>query len=157
MRSNVVALLSGTLFGLGLAVSHMINPAKVLAFLDVAGHWDPSLALVMGSALVVMAPTWHWQRRRSNGPAGGISRNDLNHIDASLVIGAALFGVGWGLVGYCPGPAISALALLSPKPLIFVAAMIAGMAIHERRPGKKSNGVATTETGMKQGENPVGQ
>lgn len=131
MKSNVTALLSGTLFGLGLAISHMINPAKVLGFLDVAGHWDPSLALVMGSALLVMAPTWRWHRRSPNGPAGGNSRNDLNRIDASLVFGSALFGIGWGLVGYCPGPAISALALLSLKPLIFVTAMVAGMALFE--------------------------
>jgi len=137
MKNNVIALLSGTLFGLGLAISHMINPAKVLAFLDVAGHWDPSLALVMGSALVVMAPTWRWQRRRPNGPAGDNRRNDLSRIDAPLVIGAALFGIGWGLVGYCPGPAISALALLRLKPLIFVAAMIAGMAILETFPSRK--------------------
>jgi uncharacterized membrane protein YedE/YeeE len=131
LKSNVIALLSGTLFGLGLAISHMINPAKVLAFLDVAGHWDPSLALVMGSALAVMALAWHWKRRDSD-----IRRDDLNRIDAPLVIGAALFGTGWGLVGYCPGPAISALAILSLKPLIFVAAMIAGMAIFQVFPSR---------------------
>jgi len=138
MKTNVIALLSGTLFGLGLAISHMINPAKVLAFLDVAGHWDPSLALVMGSALAVMTLAWRWQRRQPAALTKDFRLKDLNHIDASLVTGAALFGIGWGLVGYCPGPAISALALLSMKPLIFVAAMIAGMAIFQVFPASKN-------------------
>lgn len=131
MKTNVFALLSGTLFGLGLSVSHMINPAKVLAFLDVAGHWDPSLALVMASALTVMALAWRWQRRQSAALSGDLRLKGLNNIDAPLVIGSMLFGTGWGLVGYCPGPAISSLALLSLKPLIFVAAMIVGMALFQ--------------------------
>ena len=111
MKTNVFALLSGTLFGLGLAISQMINPAKVLAFLDVAGHWDPSLALVMASALAVMALAWRWQRRQPAALSGDFRLQ--------------------GLVGYCPGPAIASLALLSLKPLIFVAAMIAGMALFQ--------------------------
>lgn len=129
MKTNVFALLSGTLFGLGLAISQMINPAKVLAFLDVAGHWDPSLALVMASALTVMALAWRWQRRQPAALSKDFRLKGLNNIDAPLVIGSMLFGIGWGLVGYCPGPAISSLALLSLKPFIFVAAMIAGMAL----------------------------
>ena len=136
MKTNIYALLSGTLFGLGLAISQMINPAKVLAFLDVAGHWDPSLALVMASALAVMALAWRWQRRQPAALSRDFRLQGLNHIDAPLVIGSMLFGTGWGLVGYCPGPAISSLALLSLKPLIFVAAMLAGMALFQVFPSR---------------------
>jgi len=125
-----VALASGVLFGAGLALSGMINPAKVLAFLDVAGNWDPSLALVMAAALAVMAPAWRLQQR---GPAAlPATPPAFNDIDAKLIGGATIFGVGWGLVGYCPGPAIASLALFSAKPLVFVAAMLAGMALHRR-------------------------
>ncbi len=130
MRRNLIALVSGTLFGLGLCVSQMINPAKVLAFLDVAGNWDPSLALVMGGALAVMAVAWRWQRGHHQvALAAEIRLTDLSHIDGRLVIGAVLFGIGWGLVGYCPGPALSALSLLSIKPVIFVVSMLAGMGV----------------------------
>jgi len=130
---QLIALSSGVLFGLGLAVSQMINPAKVLAFLDVAGAWDPSLAFVMASALAVMGIAWRLQGRglgRSATPA-----LSLDGVDGRLVIGATLFGVGWGAVGYCPGPAIASLALFSAKPLVFVLAMLAGMEIHRRWAG----------------------
>jgi len=151
MRRNLIALVSGTLFGLGLCVSQMINPAKVLAFLDVAGHWDPSLALVMGSALSVMALAWRWHR--SHHPvalSAEIRLADLGHIDAPLVIGAVLFGVGWGLVGYCPGPALSALSLFSLKPVIFVASMLVGMGLFrvlEMRPSASGRETATDTCG----------
>lgn len=132
----LIPLLSGVIFGLGLAVSQMINPAKVLAFLDVAGAWDPSLALVMVAALLVMGVAWRLERRRvaavrpqglSAQPAGGAQTAG---IDAPLTTGAVIFGVGWGLVGFCPGPALAALALFRPEPLVFVAAMLAGMQLH---------------------------
>lgn len=125
-----IALASGVLFGIGLALSGMLNPAKVLAFLDVAGQWDPSLALVMGGALAVMAPAWRLQQRGSS-PLPAL-RPALSDLDAKLVGGATIFGIGWGLVGYCPGPAVASLALLSAKPLVFVAAMLAGMELHRR-------------------------
>ena len=130
MKRNLVALASGTIFGLGLSVSQMINPAKVLAFLDVAGHWDPSLALVMASALGVMAIAWRRRHAASAALGPAFSRTGLADIDARLITGAVLFGIGWGLVGYCPGPALAALSLLNTKSLIFVASMLAGMTIH---------------------------
>ena len=125
-----IALASGVLFGIGLALSGMLNPAKVLAFLDVAGRWDPSLALVMGGALAVMVPAWRLQQRAPT--ASPALRPMLSDLDARLVGGAAIFGVGWGLVGYCPGPAVASLALLDARPLVFVAAMLAGMELHRR-------------------------
>jgi uncharacterized membrane protein YedE/YeeE len=138
-RQVLVALGSGVVFGLGLAVSQMINPAKVLGFLDVAGAWDPSLAFVMAGALLVMGVAWRVQARRvvvSAQPAPG------RGIDGPLVVGALVFGGGWGLVGYCPGPAIASLALLSAEPVLFVLAMLAGMQLYRfwdrwqaRRPG----------------------
>ena len=132
----LIPLLSGVIFGLGLAVSQMINPAKVLAFLDVAGAWDPSLALVMASALLVMGVAWRLQRRRvqAAAPAGLSAQPDGSAakagIDTPLTTGAVIFGAGWGLVGFCPGPALAALALFRPEPLVFVAAMLAGMQLH---------------------------
>jgi hypothetical protein len=124
----VVALISGLLFGLGLTVSQMINPAKVLGFLDVAGTWDPSLALVMASALAVTAVGFAVARRQ---PAPLCDTRYFaprdTQVDLRLVIGAVLFGIGWGLVGYCPGPALASLSVGSAASLIFVAAMLAGM------------------------------
>ncbi len=123
----IVALLSGIIFGLGLAVSQMVNPAKVLAFLDVAGRWDPSLALVMAGALAVAFVGFRLVLRR---PAPLLAEQfelpSAREIDGRLLAGAALFGIGWGLVGFCPGPAIASLALELPKPLIFLTAMLAG-------------------------------
>ncbi len=125
-----VALIAGLLFGLGLTISQMIDPAKVLAFLDIAGDWDPSLALVMIGALFVATPAFG-AARRSPRPLFGISfaipeRRDIN---VGLLGGAALFGAGWGLVGYCPGPALAGLAFGDWRTWLFVAAMITGMAL----------------------------
>ena len=121
------ALASGTLFGIGLVVSQMIDPGKVLAFLDVAGSWDPSLALVMAGALAVAVPGFRLARARSvpllDGRFEAPSRATL---DGRLLVGAAVFGVGWGLVGFCPGPAIASLAFARPESWIFVLAMVAG-------------------------------
>lgn len=133
MKTNLIALAAGVLFGLGLTISQMINPAKVLAFLDVAGAWDPSLAFVMGGAVLVMAVAWPLQGRgRCHRLVTGESRSSLTDIDRPLVLGAVLFGAGWGLVGYCPGPAISAVLLAGAKPAIFLAAMASGMILHDR-------------------------
>lgn len=126
MRTLVAGLL-GTLFGAGLAVSGMTNPAKVLNFLDVAGAWDPTLAFVMGGALAVSAAGYASSRgapRAWLGDAFAIpTRRDL---DVSLLGGAALFGLGWGLVGLCPGPALANLARGSTEIWVFVAALLAG-------------------------------
>lgn len=121
---------AGLVFGLGLVVSGMINPAKVLNFLDFAGTWDPSLAFVMGGAVIVafagfriaggrarpiLAERFHWPTARA--------------IDPRVIVGPALFGIGWGLSGFCPGPAVAALGLLAPGTFVFVGAMLVGMAI----------------------------
>ena len=123
-----IGLIAGVLFGLGLVISGMTNPAKVLNFLDLFGTWDPSLALVMAAAVVVTFLGYRlaWARRlpllggRCELPTGGAP-------DARLLVGAALFGLGWGLSGFCPGPAIAALPLTAPGTLVFVPAMLAGM------------------------------
>jgi len=121
----------GLLFSAGLAVSRMIDPAKVVGFLDVAGDWDPTLAVVMAGALIAAAPGFAAARRREAPVLGGRfeipTRRD---IDARLLGGAALFGVGWGLSGFCPGPAVAALSTGLAPVAVFVAAMIAGMALY---------------------------
>ena len=135
MRTTIAALLSGLVFGIGLAVSGMINPAKVLAFLDFggipAGVWDPSLAFVMAGALMVAAVGFRPARGRERPLDGGsFADPPRRDIDARLVAGALIFGAGWGLVGFCPGPAIASLAYGAGKSFLFVAAMLAGMAVH---------------------------
>jgi len=130
MPRLVVALASGVLFGLGLTVSHMIDPAKILGFLDVAGDWDPSLALVMLGALIVTVPGYALARRlRSTLCASDFAPPARTQVDRNLTAGALLFGVGWGLVGYCPGPALASIGFGSAQTLLFVAAMLIGMAI----------------------------
>ena len=126
----IMALLAGVLMGLGLAVSGMINPAKVLNFLDLAGDWDPTLATVMASALLTtMAGYRLVLRRKAPIFATSFSLPMRRDIDRRLLAGAALFGTGWGLAGFCPGPAIAALTSLRAEPFLFVAAMAIGMAI----------------------------
>ena len=122
------AFAAGLLFGLGLVISQMVNPAKVLGFLDVFGAWDPSLALVMGAAVAVSALGYAVANRRGRpflAPRLEIpTRRDL---EPRLFTGAVIFGVGWGLAGLCPGPAITILLIAAPQALLFVAAMLAGM------------------------------
>jgi uncharacterized membrane protein YedE/YeeE len=126
---NLLTLISGLLFGFGLLLSGMANPAKVQNFLDLFGTWDPSLAFVMGGAIAVTMPGF-WLVIRRNKPFF----NDVFHLpsrtdlDARLITGAAIFGVGWGLGGFCPGPAMTALPLAAEGTLIFVATMLTGMA-----------------------------
>jgi uncharacterized protein len=122
------ALVCGLIFGLGLCLSNMSNPQKVLGFLDVAGHWDPSLALVMVGALGVAGVSRVFIMRRS-GPVLSESFQipTATAIDKSLVIGAILFGIGWGLSGICPGPAVTVLSLGIPEIYVFVSAMLGGM------------------------------
>jgi uncharacterized membrane protein YedE/YeeE len=128
----LASLLCGFVFGCGLLISGMVSPTKVLAFLDVFGDWDPSLAVVMAAAVTV---TWMGFRiaARHGQPllAEKCEWPTRSRIDAPLASGAALFGVGWGLAGLCPGPAVVNLATLSPAVLVFVAAMITGMALHD--------------------------
>jgi len=130
----LVSLLSGLLFGLGLTVSDMIDPARVLGFLRVAGGaWDPTLAFVMGGALVPMAIAWGLARRLKAPACGGsFPEPAAGRIDARLLAGAALFGAGWGLVGFCPGPAFAALTQGGVAVPIFVAAMLAGFGLAGR-------------------------
>ena len=128
---------AGLLFGAGLLVSGMANPRKVLAFLDVFGSWDPSLAVVMASALVVGIPGFALQASRTHSALGLPMRLPANRaIDRGLMLGSVTFGIGWGLAGICPGPALVALASGSWKAALFVLAMLAGMGIFEvtRRP-----------------------
>lgn len=124
---TLVALMCGLVFGVGLAVSGMTNPAKVLAFLDVAGSWDPTLALVMGGALAVSAAGYALARRQPH-PwlADAFAIPTLRDLDARLLGGAAIFGIGWGMVGLCPGPALANLFRGNAEVALFVAALIAG-------------------------------
>ena len=128
----VAAFARGLLFGAGLLMSGIAKPAKVLNFLDRFGTWDPSLALVMAAALAVSAPGFALARQRGRAVyAGECQWPAKTAIDAPLVIGAVMFGAGWGLVGLCPGPALVNLATLSLPVIAFVAAMAVGMAAHD--------------------------
>ncbi|MDY0746749.1 YeeE/YedE family protein [Paucibacter sp. R3-3] len=128
----LAALLSGLVFGLGLIVSGMFNPAKVLGFLDLAGHWDPSLAFVMAGAIAVGLPAFAWARRRKQSLLGAeMQLPTERRIDRRLLAGSLLFGIGWGVAGFCPGPGLVALGAGELKALVFVAAMLAGMGLFE--------------------------
>lgn len=130
--SFIAVTVSGFLFGLGLATANMTNPAKVLAFLDVTGSWDPSLMVVFAAALGVTLPGFHLVLKQQQPryaqqfflPAG-------QDIDRKLIGGAGLFGMGWGIAGYCPGPALTALVSLNSNVLLFFAAMLAGVMLHK--------------------------
>lgn len=128
----VSAFITGLVFGLGLIVSGMNNPAKVIGFLDLAGKWDPSLAFVMAGAIAVGALAFHLAGRRERSVLGAPMRlPDTRAINRPLVIGALIFGAGWGLAGYCPGPAINSLLSGGVKPAVFTIAMLAGMGLFE--------------------------
>ncbi|AXF03383.1 MULTISPECIES: YeeE/YedE family protein [Paraburkholderia] len=128
----VTALLAGLLFGVGLMVSGMANPAKVLGFLDLAGRWDPSLAFVMAGAIAVGSLAFFAARRRDRSYLGLPMQLPVSTaITLRLVLGSAAFGIGWGLAGFCPGPALVALGAGYPKAVGFVAAMVAGMVVFE--------------------------
>lgn len=129
------ALLSGALFAVGLVVSGMVQPEKVIGFLDVGGAWDPSLAWVMGAAVAVHALAVAWSRRRSSPLfAERFALPTRRDLDPPLIAGAALFGVGWGLGGLCPGPALIASVAAAPSAGVFVLAMISGMALVAHAP-----------------------
>jgi len=136
------SLLAGLLFGVGLIVSGMTNPAKIIGFLDLFGKWDPSLAFVMGGALLVGSIAFRFAGKRQRALLG-IPMNipTKRDIDRRLVLGNLTFGIGWGLAGYCPGPAVASLATGGSKPWIFFLAMLAGMALFEiieMRTGKRN-------------------
>lgn len=136
----LTALISGALFGIGLTLSQMVDPSKVLAFLNLTGNWDPSLMLVMGGGLTVAALGYRLRGGRVR-PwfADAFKLPERRDLDARLLGGAALFGLGWGLAGYCPGPALASIALGSPEALIFLPAMLLGMAaaaFFDRQPAR---------------------
>jgi len=129
---TIASLFCGLIFGAGLLISGMVQPTKVLGFLDIVGAWDPSLAVVMVAALAVSIPGFMLARRHARPFLATQSFWPTKiGLDRSLVIGSALFGVGWGLVGLCPGPALENLATLSPGVIAFVVAMSAGMVLHD--------------------------
>lgn len=127
-RRILPPLASGLLFGAGLTVSGMTDPERVRGFLDIFGKWDPTLVFVMGGAVIVMAIAWRIRARLARPVFGEkFSLPDRTDLDARLLVGSALFGIGWGLAGLCPGPAIASLALSPMKVAPFVIAMLAGM------------------------------
>ena len=127
MTQKILALFSGLIFGLGLTISSMTNPAKVIGFLDIFGIWDPSLGFVMGGAILITAPLlYFFENKKHLILVSQIALPNKRDINSSLIVGALLFGIGWGMVGFCPGPAISSIALLNPLSLLFVGSMIAG-------------------------------
>jgi uncharacterized membrane protein YedE/YeeE len=128
----IASLVCGLVFGAGLLISGMVQPKKVLGFLDIFGAWDPSLAIVMTAALAVSTPGFMLAKGRSRPLLATKSFwPTKREIDRPLVVGAALFGLGWGLVGLCPGPALENLATRSPGIIVFVAALAGGMALHD--------------------------
>ena len=125
--NKLFSLLSGSIFGFGLTLSSMTNPAKVIGFLDITGNWDPSLMFVMIGAIGISAPIFYLLRNKTK-PLFGLNFEipTIKKLDKQLILGASLFGIGWGMVGFCPGPAIASLALLKPFSIIFVIAMAGG-------------------------------
>lgn len=128
---HLTSLFAGLLFGLGMVISGMANPTKVIGFLDVAGAWDPSLIFVMGGALLIFMPAYFFlikpQQKPLNAPEFSMSKNQM--IDSRLLMGAVLFGIGWGIAGICPGPALSTLALGNPDVWVFFIAMMVGLGV----------------------------
>jgi uncharacterized membrane protein YedE/YeeE len=131
MSKLIIALIAGLLFGVGLALSGMTDTRVVLGFLDLTGDWDPTLMFVMGGALLLTVPAFNMVLRKSKPVlCDGYCLPEKQHIDKSLVLGSLMFGVGWGLYGYCPGPALASLASLNSEPFAFVLSMIIGVNLH---------------------------
>lgn len=127
---NVNSFITGVIFGLGLIISGMTDPEKVLGFLDLAGAWDPSLFFVMVGAISISAVAFYIARRRDRSVLGApMQLPTSKRIDKRLLLGSLMFGVGWGIAGFCPGPALVSTASGQPKALLFTAAMLAGMAL----------------------------
>jgi hypothetical protein len=138
MKTHAIALISGIVFGVGLSLSHMIDPNKVLNFLDITGNWDPSLLFVMIGALTIAMIAFRWVLKR---PAPVWAETfDLpkkRSIDLKLITGAAIFGIGWGMSGYCPGPSVTGLGLFSIESVIMVFAIYLGFISYQRLVGQK--------------------
>ena len=147
MKRPIVAFLAGLLFGVGLIVAQMTNPSKVIGFLDVTGNWDPSLALVMVGAIGVYGLAYWLSRARNARPflADAFKLPLRRQIDRPLVVGALIFGAGWGLSGFCPGPALTSAGFGEPRVWVFIAAMLAGMMIHRLRDRTVSRTAAATD------------
>ena len=130
---RVIEFVLGLTFGLGLLISGMTDPGKVQGFLDLAGFWDPSLAFVMGGGVIVGLFGFGWAKKQTLSLSGApFQWPEMTHIDKPLVLGSLMFGLGWGLAGFCPGPALVSVASGNDKALVFVLAMMAGMALFER-------------------------
>ena len=130
---NIFSLISGVLFGFGLAISSMINPAKIVGFLDITGNWDPSLAFVMGGAVFVTAVTFRIILNRPTPMfANKFELPSKVNLDGKLIFGAAIFGIGWAVSGLCPGPAISSIIFLDENLLIFISALLLGSFIGKK-------------------------
>ena len=140
MLNKIFSLLSGLIFGLGLTLSSMTNPSKVINFLDITGKWDPSLMFVMIGAIAICAPVFYILRNNKK-PLFALrfEIKKIKKIDKQLIFGSTLFGLGWGTVGFCPGPAISSLALLNPLSILFVISMVVGFYSSRIFPTKKKS------------------
>jgi uncharacterized membrane protein YedE/YeeE len=148
MKHRIFEFAAGLLFGMGLLLSGMTDPSKVLGFLDVAGIWDPSLAFVMGGAVLVGLVAFALAKRRSRSLLGAAMQLPTSRtLDRRLVLGSLVFGVGWGMAGFCPGPALVSAATGQPKAVLFVLAMLAGMAVFEVLERMRNNARPTAKTG----------
>ena len=128
--NNLIALFSGLIFGVGLIIGQMVNPAKVIAFLDLAGEWNPSLALVMAGAIAVALPAFYWAKKQTHSLNGmTMQLPTTTAIDKRLIMGSIMFGAGWGLVGFCPAPAIVSAAAGYWQAIVFTVAMLAGFCL----------------------------
>jgi len=141
LRNRISEFVVGLVFGIGLILAGMTDPGKVIGFLDLAGAWDPSLAFVMGGAIAVALAAFALARKRTQSFLGGAMHlPNRSDIDQRLIVGSLVFGAGWGIAGFCPGPAIVSLAAGQPKAILFVLAMMVGMAIFEGLERRKDSG-----------------
>tara|TARA_B110000014_G_C19855097_1_gene443043 strand:- start:96 stop:500 length:405 start_codon:yes stop_codon:yes gene_type:complete len=132
MNEKLFSLLSGIIFGVGLVISGMTNPEKVIGFLSIANNWDASLMFVMGGAIIITAPFFYFLKDRHKSSLGlEINLPQKKDLNTKLIIGSSLFGIGWGLVGLCPGPAVSSLALFEPITVIFLFSMLIGVFVNK--------------------------
>jgi len=130
MSDKIISLLSGVIFGIGLVISGMTNPEKVIGFLSITHNWDASLIFVMGGAIITAGPFFYLFRNKQTSTLGNqINLPKKQKLDKKMIIGASLFGVGWGLVGLCPGPAIAAIATFDPIIIVFLLSMAAGVLV----------------------------
>lgn len=139
MNIHLISLVMGVVFGIGLCISGMVNPAKVIGFLDVAGKWDPSLALVMAGGLMVTVISFRWQKKLKKPVCSdAFVLPTATLIDMKLIAGSVIFGIGWGLGGICPGPALTALGFGSAKIVIFLVSLAVGMTVYEWTLGRQT-------------------